>query len=203
MHETSLSLLNRLQREDDSTTWNRLVDLYTPLLQKWLQSYDVQASDADDLVQDVLLAVWKDAKKFDHNGRPGAFRAWLRSIVVNRLRNFWRGRKRRPQARADSDLDRRIAELEDPTSAMSRFWDQQHDLYVIRQLLALSKSQFSQTTWKAFSRVAIDGHAAHMVAEELGISINAVFIAKSRVLTRLRQEAEGLIDSASDFQAKS
>jgi RNA polymerase sigma-70 factor (ECF subfamily) len=85
---------------------------------------------------------------------------------------------------------------------MSQIWNRQHDQYVLRQLLAVAEPHFAPTTWKAFCRVALDGAKADIVAEELEISLNAVFIAKSRVLSRLRQEAEGLIESSTVFFAK-
>ena len=84
MDETSISLLNRLQRTDDSEIWDRLVGLYASLLKTWLRKYDVQSSDADDLVQEVLMAISKDVTTFDHNGRRGAFRSWLKAIFVVR-----------------------------------------------------------------------------------------------------------------------
>ena len=85
MDETSLSLLERLRQSPENEGWNRLSDLYAPLIRAWLRRYDVQDSDANDLVQEVLLAVSKDLGKFEHAGRPGAFRGWLRAILVNRL----------------------------------------------------------------------------------------------------------------------
>lgn len=203
MNETSLSLLTRLRRSPESEAWNRLVELYAPLLRTWLRSYDVQANDADDLVQEVLLAVSGELKSFDHAGHPGAFRAWIKQILVNRLRKFWRGRGRRPEARGGSDVERRLEQLEDPASQLSRIWNQQHDQFVLRQLLALVEPHFSPNTWKAFCRVALEGASADTVAGELELSLNAVFIAKSRVLSRLRQEAEGLVESSSGFFAKS
>jgi RNA polymerase sigma-70 factor (ECF subfamily) len=203
MNQTSLSLLTRLRRSPESETWNRLVELYAPLLRAWLQKYDVQASDADDLVQEVLLAVSKDLSKFEHRGHPGAFRGWLKAILVNRLRKFWRARDRGPQARVDSDIDARLAQLDDPASEMSRVWDRQHDQHVLRQLLTLAEPHFAPSTWQAFSRVALDGARPEAVAQELGISLNAVCIAKSRVLSRLRQESEGLIESSTGFFANS
>ena len=201
METTSLSLLARLQQEPDSENWNRLVDIYTPLVRVWLQKYDVQDSDADDLVQEVLLAVSKNLGEFEHGGRLGSFRAWIKAILVNRLRNFWRSRKRRPQAVGDSDIDARLAQLEDPMSKMSRLWDRDHDQYVLRQLLTVVEQQFSPTTWQAFRRVSLDGVAPRDVARDLGISINAVFIAKSRVLSKLRQESAGLVESSFFFSS--
>jgi RNA polymerase sigma-70 factor (ECF subfamily) len=173
------------------------------LIRAWLRKYDVQDSDADDLVQEVLLTVSKDLSEFDHSGQPGAFRAWLKAILVNRLRSFWRARDRRPQPRGDSDIADRLAELDDPASEMSLIWNRQHDQYVLRQLLALAEPHFTSNTWHAFRRVALDGASADVVAQELEISLNAVFIAKSRVLSRLRQEAEGLIESSSNFLSRS
>ena len=148
------------------------------------------------------MAVSKDLESFDHNGQPGAFRSWLRTIVVHRLRNFWRARGRRPQARSDSDIDRRLDQLEDPASEMSEIWNRQHDTYVTRQLLVLTQPSFEPSTWTAFCRVTLDGDRPDVVAMELGISLNAVFIAKSRVLRRLREEAEGLVESSSSFFGK-
>jgi len=197
MSLTSITLLQRLQQTDDPETWNRLVTLYAPLLNSWLRKYDVQNSDADDLVQEVLMAVSKDLITFEHSGRPGAFRAWLRSMMVNRLRDFWRSRDRRPQAIGGSDMELRLSQLDDPASEMSQLWNREHDLHVAGQLLALTEPNFTPETWTAFTRVAIQGHRADAVAKELGISVNAVFIAKSRVLSRLRQEAAGLVDADS------
>ncbi len=199
MAETSLSLLNRLQKTGDPENWNRLVELYAPLLRAWLRKYGVQSSDADDLIQDVLLVVSNNLKSFDHNGRPGAFRTWLRSILVNRLRNFWRARGRRPEANGEIDVDRQLLELQDPASAMSQLWNRQHDQHVLRKLLELTRPHFTHETWTAFQRVAIAGEKADIVASELGISLNAVFIAKSRVLSSLRREAAGLVESSQNF----
>ena len=202
MSDTSITLLQRLQHSTDPENWDRLMSLYRPLLTSWLRRYDVQASDSDDLMQEVLMAVAKDLPTFDHNGRTGAFRAWLRSIMVNRLRNFWRSRGRQLQAQGGSDVQLRLAQLDDPSSEMSQLWNQQHDLHVAQQLLQQVEPDFTAQTWAAFTRVAIDGQRADAVAVELGISTNAVFIAKSRVLTRLRREAAGLIDSNPGFLQK-
>ncbi len=203
MCETSLSLLERLCQSPENESWNRLADLYTPLIRAWLRRYDVQDSDANDLVQEVLLAVSKDLRKFEHAGQSGTFRGWLKAILINRLRKFWRARDRRPQVRGDSDIDARLAQLGDPASEMSQVWNREHDQYVLRQLMALAEPHFEPTTWRAFRRVALDGAKPDVVAQEMGISRNAVVIAKCRVLSRLRQESEGLIESSSGFFAKS
>jgi RNA polymerase sigma-70 factor (ECF subfamily) len=119
----------------------------------------------------------------------------LRTIAVNCLRDFWRSRKSRPQAAGGDEAFALLDQLEDSGSALSQQWDREHDLHVTRLLLDQLRPRFEPTTWRAFQRVAQDGASPAEVAAELGITVNAVFIAKSRVLSRLRQEAEGLIET--------
>jgi RNA polymerase sigma-70 factor (ECF subfamily) len=194
MSETSFSLLNRLRSQPDAESWRRLVELYTPLIQGWLRRHDVPAVDAEDLTQDVMAVVVRELPHFEHNHQRGAFRNWLRSITVNRLRTMWRSRQRGTPATGGSDFLKMLDELEDPQSNLSQLWDQQHDQHVARRLMELVEPQFEPTTWRAFRRTVIDGAKAAIVACELHISVNAVLLAKSRVLSRLRQEMDGLTD---------
>lgn len=194
MSETSASLLARLRDRADGDAWQRLVHVYTPLLAGWLRRYDLQPADADDLVQDVLTVVVRELPQFQHNQRRGAFRHWLRTILVNRVREFWRSQRARPLATGKSDVAQMLDQLADPDSGLSRLWDQEHDRHVVQRLLQLIEPQCSPTTWQAFRRLVLEGRKADAVAAELGISVNAVFIAKSRVLQRLRQEAQGLLE---------
>jgi RNA polymerase sigma-70 factor (ECF subfamily) len=193
MDHTSLSLLDRACRGESDESWRLLAEVYSPVLRRWLVRYDLQTADADDLVQDVLVVVSRDLAKFQHNGRPGAFRAWLKTILVNRLRNFWRSRNYRPTATGDSDFLRSLEELEDPRSELSQAWDREHDGQVIRLLTARVEGRFSESTQAAFRRIVFDEAAPEDVARELGLSLNAVVIAKCRVLKALRQEGRGLL----------
>lgn len=199
MNETSLSLLQQMRESPKQEAWDRLHRLYEPLIRKWLIRYQLQPNDADDVTQEVLLAVSKDIQAFDHNGRPGAFRAWMKGILVNRLRKFWHSRDRRPAASGGSDMHRRLEELNDPASHATLIWNQEHDQHVLAQLMAIVESQVEPTTWAAFQMTAFEGVKPQLAAETLGISLNAVLIAKSRVLSRLRQEAQGLVESSSRF----
>ncbi|MCG8651122.1 MAG: sigma-70 family RNA polymerase sigma factor [Pirellulales bacterium] len=202
MNETSTSLLERLRCGNQPDDWARLQSLYSPLLRAWARRYDVNDSDADDLVQEVLATVANEVAEFDHNGRQGAFRTWLKRILVNRLREFWRSRARSPVAAGGSDIVQRLNQLEEPQSELSQRWDREHDRYVLRCLLETAQLSFAPNTWKAFRQVVVEGRAAAAVAADLGISLNAVFIAKSRVIRRLREEAEGLVQSSSSFFPK-
>jgi RNA polymerase sigma-70 factor (ECF subfamily) len=194
MSETSASLLDRLRLEPDAASWQRLVDLYTPLIQSWLRRHAAPAQDGDDLVQEVLAVVVRRLPEFHRQPRAGAFRCWLRAITVNCLRDYWRARRTHPEVTGDSDVFEALNALEDPHSGLSRQWDEEHDRHVIQRLLKLIKDRFESTTWRAFQRVALEDASPDAVAAELGISVNAVFIAKSRVLRQFRQEAQGLIE---------
>jgi RNA polymerase sigma-70 factor (ECF subfamily) len=184
--ETSASLLEQA-REPQSAAWPRLVAIYTPLLQQWLIAVGVQAADRDDLCQRVMEVLLRQIKTFEHSGRTGAFRAWLRGVITNLLREYWRGHP--------AGGDGVLAELVDPKGGLSQVWDAQHDRHVLHSLMSLVRPEFTEPTWIAFRRIALEGAAAATVAEELGLSVNAVLIAKSRVLSRLRQEARGLVDT--------
>lgn len=184
---TSLSLLDRLRDPADADAWNRLDRLYTGLLRAWFARAGVQPADRDDLTQSALAIVLRRLPGFEHSGRAGAFRAWLRAIATNLLREHWRAR---PTARAESVL----SELADPASGLSRAWDAEHEQHVLRGLMDLARPGFTDPTWRAFCRVSLDGVPARQAADELGLTVNAVLVAKSRVLARLRELAAGLID---------
>ena len=194
MTETSASLLDRLRIQPDEQAWQRLNDLYTPLIQGWLRRQAVLGADNDDLVQEVLIVVMRKLPQFEHNRRRGAFRSWLRTITVNCLRDFWRTQRLRPLATGDSRFLEVLARLEDPNSQDSRQWDHEHDRLVTKRLLQLLESQFEPTTWKAFFMVTLEEKSPKDVAAELGISLSSVYVAKSRVLAKLRQESDGLVD---------
>ena len=185
--ETSLTWLGRLTGDATEGDWRRLLEVYGPLLRDWLARSGVSAADHDDLVQEVVIAVVRRVGEFDRRG-PGAFRAWLRGILANRVRDYFRGRARRP-ATGDG-----LEKLTDPASGLSRLWDREHNEYVAARALGRVRVDFSETTWEAFTRQVLEGRPARDVAAELGISRNAALIAKSRVLCRLRAELAGLAD---------
>jgi RNA polymerase sigma-70 factor (ECF subfamily) len=193
MADTPISLLERLRLRPDAQAWRRLIDLYTPLIHGWLRRFGLQPSDADDLTQEVLGVLVRELPQFRHDLRPGAFRRWLRTVTVNRLREFWRGRDRRPDEAAGGPDDL-LAQLADPDSSLSRLWEQEHDRHVVRRLLEMIQNDFEPATWQAFRLLVLEGRPTAAVAAAVGLSANAVRIAKSRVLSRLRREAAGLLD---------
>jgi RNA polymerase sigma factor (sigma-70 family) len=194
MDDTSLSLIDKARANSGDRAWERFVDIYSPLLHNWLSRLDIQAGDADDLVQEVMIVISRELPGFEHNGRTGAFRKWIRTILVNRVRNHWRVRDYEPAPSGGSSWTARIEQLADDRSDASREWDLEHDRHVMARLLAHVRTQFETQTWEAFHRQVVEGIRADVVAAELGVSLNSIYVARSRVLSALRREAQGLID---------
>jgi len=192
MNETPLSLLDRLRRMPDETSWQRFFDLYQPVIRGWLRRQGVPEADLDDIVQEVCATVAQEVPEFQHTGNRGAFRCWMRRITIHRVRNYWRSK----QAAGASDPPANLDAVVDPDDELSRMWDREHDEFIMRRFIELIEPEFAPATWLAFRRQVIDGAAAAEVAAELGLSTNAVLIAKSRVLRTIRREASGLIDES-------
>ncbi len=191
--ETSASLLERLRTSPDEAAWRRLDDLYRPLIRRWLLRDPSLGEEAEDVIQEVMGVLIRELPDFQRR-RNGSFRRWLRTITAHRLGAFYRSRKNRPVALGSPLQDSPLMQLADAKSELGRQWDREHDRYVLNRLMELIAPLFEPTTLAAFRRIAVDGIAPARAAEELGLSLNAVLVAKSRVLSRLRQEAKGLID---------
>ena len=193
MVETSQSLLHRLQHDQDDENWFQFSRIYGPLIQRWMRQQNVNETDADDLSQDVMAVISRKLKDFNHAGRTGSFRAWVKNIVVNCIRNHWR-KWAKIDARGGSTWEDQVRQLEDPKSELSLLWDKQHDQHVLSAVLETAKPRFESTTWKAFEMLALKNESVENTANALELSKNAVCVAKSRVLATVRKLAEGFIE---------
>jgi RNA polymerase sigma-70 factor (ECF subfamily) len=189
---TSVTLLSRLREGHDTRSWSEFVRVYQAIVHRWLAKQGLPPHDADDVVQEVMVFVCRDIARFVHNGRLGAFRAWLRMITANRLRDFWRKQKR--AARDGPSLGKIADQLADHQSDASRIWCQEYDRYLVDRLLAHVAPRFNETSLQAFRMVVLEGQHAQHVAEKLCISLGAVRMAQSRVLRALRQLDKGLLE---------
>ena len=189
--ETSPSLLDRLKSSPEDTDWEQLVSVYTPVIHGWLRRYSASAQDVDDVVQEVMSVVIRKLPLFER-ARLGSFRAWLRTITVNCLRESWRSKKFRPST--GSDFEQVLDFLGDPGSELSRIWDAEYDERVLQSLLGQVQSQMTDSTWEMFRRVAVEGESSESVAADLGVTVNALYIARSRVMTKLRTLGRGLME---------
>ena len=192
MNLTSVSLLDRLKvARPEAIDWERLQGIYLPLVKRWLRRMPGLDDEADDLAQEVFVVVIRELPRFERR-REGSFRAWLRTITANKARNHCKQRDRRPTVGMDQ-AEGFLEQMADPGSDLAREWDREHDEHVVQKILAAVQPDFHPTTWEAFQRFALDGLPAARVAEELGLSENAVLLAKSRVVRRLREEAGDLL----------
>jgi RNA polymerase sigma-70 factor (ECF subfamily) len=180
---TPPSLLERLRRPGDAAAWDWFARLYTPLLYSWARRAGLQEADAADLVQEVFAALVRKLPEFRYDP-GGSFRGWLRAVLVNKGREL---RRRAPPPAGCADP----AELPDPAAGLPEPEDYRAE--VVSRALALLRPDFRPATWEAFWRTAALGRPAREVAAELGVSANAVHVARCRVLRRLRRELDGLL----------
>ena len=190
---TSVSLLERIRLGASDESWYEFVTIYNRFIERWLLRQGVQPMDAEDIRQEVLSVVLREIRKFEHNGRTGAFRSWLRKITANRVREFWRSRKRQRTAE-EADLEHLAEQLNDATSEVSRIWNEQHDQQMLEHLLLRISKQFKPESVNAFRLVAIEQQPIEQVSEDLNLTINAIRIAQSRILRALRKAGKGLLD---------
>jgi RNA polymerase sigma-70 factor (ECF subfamily) len=192
-HTTSLSLLIRV-RAKEQAAWERLISLYAPLVERWCRRYRLQEADLADVRQEVFLAVASRIDEFRNERARGSFRAWLHTITRNKVCDHWRTQASKA-APGGSDayaqlLQLSAAEPVDPEAGSEA--EEKSMLY--RRALQLLVTDFEETTRKAFLMVVLEERPPAEVARELGISRHAVYLAKGRVLARLRDEFAGLID---------
>ncbi len=192
MIDTPISLLERIVDRNRDEDWSALLLLYRPLVSNWLAKLLKQPADIEDVAQDTLMQVCQMMPNFKHCGQSGAFRSWLRRIVVNKARQFWREQSRAPLTVPLSDEDS-FSALEVDGTSQAKLWDQEHDRHVIASMLEFIRPRCSELNWSAFQLYVVEGQTAETVAEILGCSKNAVFIARSRILHRLRNELRGLV----------
>jgi RNA polymerase sigma-70 factor (ECF subfamily) len=179
-------LLGRLRQPGEQVAWSRFVQLYTPLLYCWAQRWGLQDQDATDLVQEVLVVLVQKLPEFRYDPQL-RFRAWLRTVALNKCRDFVRQRNLR--GIGQESLADVAAPAEDDALAEAEY--RQH---LVSRALQLMQVEFSPNMWKACWEHVVVGRPAAEVAAELGISEGTVYVAKSRIMSRLRQELEGLLD---------
>ena len=190
---TPVSLLMRLQQRATAADWTRFVDIYGPVIYSWV-GRRMQSQDAADLTQEILIAVLSSIGRWKHDPQRGRFRDWLWGITRNKLLDFWRSEERRARIGAELLSQEIVERLESSDGALEREWDQGYLSEVLARALQRLRPQFSPRTWGAFEQVVLQETPPAQAASALGMSLNAVYVAKSRVLARLREELDGLLD---------
>jgi RNA polymerase sigma-70 factor (ECF subfamily) len=191
---TSLSLLDRVRRSE-AAAWERFVSLYDGLIAHWCAQAGLREPQISDVKQEVFLAVHGHLDQFSTAAHTGSFRGWLRQITRNKAIDHWR--KQRPEpAVGGTEALQRLNELQAEGSGAEEEAAVREDRqFVLRRAVELIRQDFEENTWRAFWRTVVDGREAAEVAQELGITRNAVYLAKARVLHRLQEEFADLIET--------
>jgi RNA polymerase sigma factor (sigma-70 family) len=190
---TRASLLLRIRDGQDRDAWRQFVDIYASLIYGFARKRGLQDADAADLMQDVLRSVASAVGRLDYDRRRGSFRSWLYTVTRNKLYSFLDGQRRHPRGSGDSGAQQLLEEQVDPDDSATA-WDRDYE----RRLFAWAADQvhdeFQPSTWKAFWETAVEDREVKEVASELNLSPGAVYVAKSRVLARLREKIQEVQD---------
>lgn len=186
MDTTSVSLLHRVRVPSDQEAWNRFVDLYTPMIYRWALDIGLPKSDASDLVQDIFLTLSEKLPSFEYDESKN-FRGWLKAVTANRTKDFLR-RRNRQAVKGGSFVSKVLSP--DNVEFMT---DQEYNQHLTARIAEFMKAEFEERTWQACWRTYVEGESIAKVAESLAMTPNAVYVARSKVLRRLRSELEGLL----------
>jgi RNA polymerase sigma-70 factor (ECF subfamily) len=179
-------------KEAQEDAWERVTTLYAPLVYFWCRRTGLQASDAEDIVQEVLCTVAARVAEFERNRTEGSFRRWLRTITRNKIGDFIRNDRRRRQFVLDMSAFEEPSASSHADAGTTEKHAKEETRLLINQVMLFLQARFGEPTWLAFLRQVKDDVPARMVAEELGLSIESVYQAKSRVLRKLRDELREL-----------
>ena len=188
----SATLLERV-KANQPEAWARLADLYGPVVYRWCRQSGVTRDDAPDVVQEVFAALALHVGGFRREKPGDSFAAWLRTITQNKVHDHFRSRLGRPKAEGGTEAQQRLQQLAEPSEPSEASSPREVQEMVLPIGLDLVRAEFEPRTWDAFHQVVIQRQPPVRVANELGMSIQAVYQARSRVLRRLRQDLDGIV----------
>ena len=185
-------MLLRLRDAGDDAAWSQFVAIYTPLIFGFCRRRGLSEPDARDVLQEVLRAVAVAISRFEYDPRRSSFRNWLFTVVRSKLNNFLTANARQPRPAGESTLQDFVDNA--AVSTLEEAWQREYQANLLRWASEQIKQEFKPQTWDAFWRTAINGEAAEDVARESGLTLNAIYVGRSRVTQRLREIIEGLGD---------
>ena len=185
---TRPSLLLRIRDPEDADSWNRFVDVYRPLILRYARKRGLQDADAADVAQDVLAQVSRAIRAFEYRPEVGRFRDWLGTVVRHRVHRFLRREANQPRGAEGNWLD------DLPATQQDSDWSVAFNAHVLNEALDRARPHFEASTWDAFRLAWLEQQPAATAAEKLGIPVAGVYLAKSRVLKRLREEVMAIAE---------
>lgn len=178
---THISLLERLSDGRDPVAWHEFCSRYGDLIRNFARHQNLQAADIDDVLQDVLMSLTKAMPGFTYDPSRGKFRSYLKTVTLHAI--FARSRQKRGEVALEDVKTQADAAAADAT--VDGVWDEQWRQYHLKQAMRTIESEFNEADIAAFKQYGVSGRAAKEVADELGVSVDSVYQAKSRILKRL------------------
>ncbi len=190
---TRASLLLRLRDGTSPEAWHEFVKLYSPLIYGFARNRGLQDADSADLMQDVLRSVSGAVGRLDYDRQKGGFRAWLFTVTRNKLFSFQERRRSQAIASGDTAAVEQLNNAPDRANHLEAEWDREYERRLAAAAMEKIRVEFNEKTWQAFWLTAVDGLSAEDVKERLGMSTGSIYVAKSRVLARVKQEVEHMM----------
>jgi RNA polymerase sigma factor (sigma-70 family) len=188
---TRASLLIRLADQRDRQAWFDFVDLYSPVVYGFARRQGLQDADAADLVQEVLRSVSRSLSGFDP--QKGRFRSWLMAVVRHRLSEFRTKQGRQVVGSGDTEVRQQLEQVS-AVDGVEQLWEHEYRQSIFRVAADRIRHEFEASTWQAFWMTSVEGKKTGDVARSLGLSSGAVYVARSRVLARLKKQIQSLED---------
>jgi RNA polymerase sigma-70 factor (ECF subfamily) len=190
---TRASLLVRLRDGRDNEAWRQFVELYSAVVYGFARKRGLQDADAADVMQDVLRSVAGAAGRLNYDPSRGSFRGWLYTIARNKIFNFFEaGRHRIGRGSGDTGVHEKLEALPEPEWGLAASWDEEYERNIAAVAMRRVQAEVQPATWQAFWQTAVEGRPAREAGEAVGMSAGAVYVARSRVLARLKEEVQRL-----------
>ena len=187
---TQPTLLLKIRDAEDEAAWERFVKIYTPLVFSYCRKRGLQEADASDVAQEVMRTVAQAISRFDYNQAKGTFRGWLLTVTRNKLLKHFTKIQNLPMGSGRSTIQAKLEAT--PDAEETDHWNHDYQQRLFQWAASEVKSEFSDKTWSAFWRTAVENQPSQAVAESLEMSIGALYIAKSRVIARIRKQIEAV-----------
>jgi RNA polymerase sigma-70 factor (ECF subfamily) len=188
---TRASLLLRIRDPRDKEAWRQFVQIYAPVVYGYARGRGLQDADAADLTQEVLRGVSAAAGRLNYDPQRGSFCAWLFTVAHHKLHDLLARQRRQGRGSGDSGVQD-LLEAQPARDEDRSLWDREYEQRLFRWAAEQVRDHFHDSTWQAFWQTAVEGQSGQEVARRLGISVAAVYLAKSRVMARLREQIRQL-----------
>ena len=187
---TRPTLLLRIRDHADDAAWGEFVEIYTPLIYNFATKKGIAHADAADVVQNVMRSVATAISGFNYDPTLGTFRSWLYTVTRNQINSFYRHRGRRPQGDGSTAVlaVAEIQQAEADGDADAQMWETDYRRQLFQWASGAVKEEFNPRIWEAFWRTAVGDEDAVEVADSLGMTRPAVYVAKCRCISRIREK---------------